>query len=247
MAHRSVKLLVVTTIPTRIQDSPIADNMNKTLTDYASSVSDPAISDLHVEKIPRELGRDFIKEHHYSGGCGTAAMVWGLYDDRVSELIGAIAFQTPVSEAVRSSIFGEEYKHKVTELHRMAIKDKAPHNTGSWFISRTLDQLKDYKPKYWAIVAFADTTEGHDGTVYQAANADYYGTTDKATFYRKPDGQLKHPRICGDNITIQDAKERGWDIEKRESKHRYVFWLPDEYQSKDELRELAAVDLQSYP
>jgi len=207
----------------------------------------PSISDLYVERIPLAAGREFIKEHHYTGGCGTASMMWGCYDNESSELLGAIAFQTPISEAVRESIFGAEHKNKVTELHRMAIKDKAPHNTGSWFISRALDGLKEYKPKYWAIIAFADSTEGHDGTVYQAANADYYGTRGTATFYRKPDGHLKHPRTAGDNITIDEAEARGWKPEKREPKHRYVFWLPDPYQSKDELRELANIGVQPYP
>lgn len=221
--------------------------MDQSLTKWGTTPTEYSLSNFHVEKIPQNFGRNFIKQHHYTGGCGTASMIYGLYDNQSGRLMGAIAFQTPISEAVRASIFGEEYKHKVTELHRMAIVDEAPHNTGSWFISRALDQLKDYKPKYWAVIAFADSTEGHDGTVYQAANADYYGMTDEATFYRLPNGKLKHPRITGDNITQSEAKERGWKIEQREAKHRYVFWLPDEYQSKDDLREKAEIEIQPYP
>lgn len=217
------------------------------LENWMETQDTPSISDLYVERVPLNVGREFIKEHHYTGGCGTASMTWGCYDNTSSELLGAIAFQTPISENVRESIFGEEHKDRVTELHRMAIKEKAPHNTGSWFISRALDGLKSYKPKYWAIVAFADSTEGHDGTVYQAANADYYGTSGSATFFRKPDGHLKHPRTTGHNITVEEAEDRGWKPEKREPKHRYVFWLPDPYQSKDELRKLAEIEVQPYP
>lgn len=200
-----------------------------------------------IKRLPRNIGREFIKTHHYSGGCGNASMIWGLYANNTSELLGAIAFQTPISEAVRASIFGEEYKNKVTELHRMAVADRAPKNAGSWFISRALKGLKSHKPKYWAVISFADTTEGHDGTVYQAANADYYGTTGTATFYRRPDGKLQHPRINGGNITKQEALDRGWELERRGAKHRYVFWLPDPGDSKDELRDLAKIEVEPYP
>jgi hypothetical protein len=220
----------------------------KTLTEYTESPKQEySFDEFVVKKLPQGVGRDFIKAHHYTGGCGTASMTWGMYSQRTSELLGVIAFQTPISENVRKSVFGEEQKHRVTELHRMAIVDRAPHNAGSWFISRTLDKLKAYKPKYKAVVSFADTTEGHDGTVYQAANADYYGTTDKVTYYRTPDGQLKAPRQVGENITLSDAKERGWEPEQRDTKHRYVFWLPDEYQDKKSVRDMAEINLQDYP
>lgn len=205
------------------------------------------LADCVVQKIPLDVAREFIIEHHYTGGCGMASMTWGMYHQPSSQLLGAIAFQTPISENVRRSVFGDKDKHRVTEFHRMAIADRAPHNSGSWFISRALDGLKEHKPKYRAVVSFADTTVGHDGTVYQAAGADYYGTTDKATFYRTPDGKLKHPREAGNNITLEEAKERGWTPEKREAKHRYVFWLPDEYQSKDDLRQMSNLELQPYP
>jgi len=209
--------------------------------------SEQSLSACLVKSVPKPVGRQFIKKHHYTGGCGKAAMTWGMYDQHSGELLGVIAFQTPISENVRRSIFGEGHENKVTELHRMAIKDAAPHNAGSWFISRTLDQLKDHKPHLKAVISFADATEGHDGTVYQAANADYYGTSRKTTYYRTPDGQLKAPRQVGENISLSEAKERGWEPERREAKHRYVFWLPDPYESKTDLQEQATIELEPYP
>jgi hypothetical protein len=219
-----------------------------TLVDYAETPQqDYSFDEFVVKDVPLDVAREFLSQHHYLGGCGNAAMPWGLYSQRTSELLGIIAFQTPISEAVRASVFGKKYKERVTEFHRMAIVDRAPSNTATWFIARTLDELKDYKPKYWAVVTFADTTVGHDGTVYQASNADYYGTTGEHTFYRTQDGDLKAPRQVGENITIQDALDRGWTPEQRDAKHRYVYWLPDEYQSKDELREKSNLELQPYP
>lgn len=165
--------------------------MQATLTPSKGSYS---IDDFNVSQIDQRAARAFIREYHYAQGMGNAAMCWGLHDKPTGKLLGVIAFHTPISENVRKSVFGSEMKDSVTELHRMAIHPDAPHNTATWFIARALDGLKDYKPKYKAVVSFADSTEGHDGTVYQAANADYTGTTDKTVFYKDPSGRLRAPR-----------------------------------------------------
>ena len=66
---------------------------------------------LHVEKIQSKIGKEFIKKHHYSHGCHNGPMTWGLFNDKV---VGVIAFAN-----VRKSVFGEEFKNNVTELHRV--------------------------------------------------------------------------------------------------------------------------------
>lgn len=252
-----------------------------TLLDYADGELELDVSsfddEYHVQQIPLHVFAEFMREHHYSGGCGNAVMPWGLYHQPTSRLIGAIGFQTPASENARCNIFektpyneyhpvpDEErvhpqnvcecdhmterhgYREHVTELHRMAIVDEAPKNTATWFISRALRRLKRYKPKYWAVVSFAEIEEGHDGTVYQAANADYYGTSRPRMCYVDEDGRLRTRRQCGENISVEEAKERGWETVMRDSKHRYVFWTPDPYDSKDQLRDMATIELQEYP
>jgi len=210
------------------------------------------ISDFHVEKMNSTEGREFILEHHYSGSCHGGPMCWGLYDTSDDDrLVGVCAFATPISENVRKSIWASEYedemKNHTTELHRLVTLDECPKNTETWFISRALDGLKEYKPKYKAVISFADTTEGHDGTIYQASSAIYYGMTGENTFYRDTDGNLRAPRSNGKNISIDEAKSRGWTPEKRKSKHRYLFLTPDNYESKDDIRELLDVPEASYP
>ena len=222
---------------------------------------------MEVRKTGRKEAREFIMEHHYTGTCGGAVMTWGLFNKYTDELLGAIAFQTPISENVRAYIFEDmdpsdggvnececdhfdedhKYRQHVTELQRLVTLDKTPKNTESWFISRALSKLKDHKPKYWAVVSFADTTEGHEGTIYKASNAYYYGKASARKFYRNDEGELLSPRQGGVNITIPEAREKGWEIEERYTKHRYLFLLPDPYQAKEELYEMVECDLYPYP
>lgn len=217
--------------------------------------------DFTVEKLPQQRGREYIKNHHYSGGCSNSAMIWGLKDG--DQILGAIAFATPISENTRKSILEDsdddnecwcnhidddhKFRSHVTELHRLYTDDNLPDGTESWFISKGLDALKDYKPKYWCVISFADSTEGHIGKVYQAANAHYYGTGGAMFCYKDETGRLRHARQNSDRITQEQAEERGWERVERETKHRYLFFLPDGKRHREWLLERTQVDLQEYP
>ena len=192
----------------------------------------------YIKIIPCKVAKEYIQKNHYSHGCHNApSPCYGLFDinDGVEQLIGCLMFATPCSENVRASIFGNEYKNCVTELHRLHIMDCTPHNTESWFISRVLKMLKFDKPIIKAVISFSDTTIGHDGTIYKATNAYRIGHTGKATFYIDENGRLRHPRQNGVNITKEMALKYGWIPVKREAKNRYLYLLSN---SKKELKKL---------
>lgn len=179
--------------------------------------------DYSVRRIDGGIGKAFVREHHYSHSCHNGPMCWGLFDG--DDMIGVCAFATPNSENVRASIFGKGYENEVTELHRLVILDVTPANTESWFVSRALKGLARERPQYKGVVSFADTTEGHVGTIYQALNAIYYGMSSPARFYRDAEGRLRHPRQSGHNVTLNEASEMGWVPEMRQAKHRYLFLI----------------------
>lgn len=184
-----------------------------------------------VARIPCKTAKEYIIKHHYSHGCHNApSPCYGLFDGE--SLIGVLMFATPCSEAVRASLFGEEYKSCVTELHRLHVLDVTPKNTESWFISRCLKLLQIDKPQIRGVISFSDTTEGHSGIVYQATNAYRCGMTSKATFYIDSEGRLRHPRQNGVNITKRMASERGWQPITRYSKNRYIYILGSKRERK---------------
>lgn len=198
-----------------------------------------------VRRIRGGQGKAFIVEHHYSKGCHNGPMCWGLFAD--DQLIGVCAFATPCSENVRASVFGAEYKNSVTELHRLAIIDETPRNTESWFIARALRGLKEEKPHIWAVLSFADSTQGHYGTIYQASNFMYCGSTGRATFFRDVTGRLRHPRQNGVNISKEEAERRFWVVEKRDAKLRYLKFLPDNKSHAAKLKWLCRLSPLPYP
>lgn len=177
-----------------------------------------------VKKIPSKQGKEFIRKNHYTHSCHNGPMCYGLFSPEGS-IVGVLAFATPCSENVRSSVYGPDRKGEVTELHRLVILDVTKTNAESWFIVRALKALKEDRPNYSAVVSFSDATEGHAGTIYQATNAIYQGPTSKAWFYRDQEGRLRHPRQNGHNVTKEEAAEKGWTRERREAKRRYLFLI----------------------
>lgn len=204
-----------------------------------------SFQDYCVQSIRSGHAKKYIRENHYSRSCHNGpSPCYGLYAKR--ELIGVLCFATPCSENVRGSVFGIEYKNRVTELHRLFIKDYnngfvTPKGTESWFISRCLKRLKIDKPSIWAVLTFADSTEGHAGTIYKATNAKFCGMTTKATFYIDKEGRLRHPRQNGVNITADEAAVRGWRPVKRFAKSRYLYLLPNSKGHKKELNRLCRI------
>ena len=195
-----------------------------------------------IARIKGKEAISYMKCHHYSQGCHNGpSPCYGLFDN--GELIGVCAFATTCSERVRSSIFGEEYKNHVTELHRLHIQDCTPKNTESWFISRCLKLLKVDKPDIWAVISFSDLSAGHTGIIYRASNAYFLGATRKMRFYYDEGGRLRHPRQCGVNIKEGEAAKMGWTPTLRESKYRYLFITPASRSERKKLIRTAKYDL----
>tara|TARA_R110002012_G_scaffold210426_1_gene381051 strand:- start:1097 stop:1708 length:612 start_codon:yes stop_codon:yes gene_type:complete len=184
-----------------------------------------------VKKISTKESKKFIHQLHYSKGSSNGpSPCYGLFDNEV--LIGSLMIANPCSEAVKAQVFGKELKHTIRELHRLAIIDDTPKNTESWFISRCLKLISQDRPDLWAIITFADSTINHKGTIYKATNALYLGKSSAATFYL--DGErLRHPRQNGKNITIKEAKMRGWEPVKRQAKYRFLFILGNKREKKE--------------
>lgn len=193
-------------------------------------------------RISTKQGKEYIHKYHYSHGSHNApSPCYGLFLGE--RLIGVCMFATPCSENVRASLWGKENVNHVTELHRLHILDETPKNTESWFVSRVLKQLKIDKPQIWGVLSFSDLTEGHSGVIYQALNAYRIGQTSPANFYIDQTGRLRHPRQNGVNITKPMAKELGWVVERRMSKNRYLWLLPDNKRHKRELIETCRYNL----
>ena len=96
-------------------------------------------------------------------------------------LEGAISFGTPNATELngywdRSTQFGWH------EIKRLVMSPVCPHNSESRMIGKTISMLRK-RCVTLGIVTYADTSQGHVGTIYKASGFKYLGLTDPKNDY----------------------------------------------------------------
>lgn len=145
--------------------------MSRATSDPDDTIAGVALPDnLRVASIDSKTAAWLVVEHHYLHRKPPISHAFGLYRDNI--LVGVCTYGTPASRHLQKSACPSEPSN-VIELNRLWVDDSMPHNSESWFVSRTLKQLP---PKI--VVSYADTREKHYGYIYRALNFHYAGWTD---------------------------------------------------------------------
>lgn len=137
---------------------------------------------------------EIFKKYHYKG----------------SHIGGGISFCLALTDVnqrvVGGAVIGKPRHEKVytdaVEIRRMACLDECPKNTESFFLSKILWYVKK-KTEYKSVLSYADTSVGHTGTIYKAANFKLVGQTSesKHVFWN---GVRYHPRSLSINRPYAD-------------------------------------------
>jgi hypothetical protein len=173
-------------------------------------------TEYEVRLIDYRTGQDFLLEHHYSKREAPSEYTFGLFLTN-GTLVGVCTFATPYSPGLKRMICGEENKDNVIELNRLALVDWLPANSESWFVAQCLNSGAIKKN---IVVTFADTAQGHLGTIYKALNFIYTGLTDRKWEYT--DGSNTHAFTLAKK---EDKSSMGYKL--RSQKHRFVYFVGD--------------------
>jgi DNA (cytosine-5)-methyltransferase 1 len=138
----------------------------------------------HVKTISWKTARRMIEKHHYLGyapcGCKFAL---GIYVE--TELIGTMVFGHPTARL-------EDQKNTL-ELTRMFLFD-SPKNSESRSLGLAERWIKKNRSET-RLISYADTAQGHKGTIYKAANWVQVGITESGSWIR--DGRPNRRGIIG--------------------------------------------------
>ena len=186
------------------------------------------MENLIVKQITYSETKPFLLHIHYARRMPCIQYAYGLFFN--DTLIGVVTYGQPASPALCKGIAGEENKHNVLELNRLAILPDSPKNSASILISHSLKML----PKNLFIVSYADAEGwGHIGYVYQATNWLYTGMTRRRTDIYGGEG--KHTRHYSSDETRRTV---------RTAKHRYVYLTGNR---KRQLKQLKYKVYDEYP
>ncbi len=126
---------------------------------------------MRVAVISRREAVALVIAHHYMHRKPPVSFAFGLIDD-FGNTKGCVTFGIPASRHMLTGACPNA-PETVLELNRLWVHDDMPRNTESWFVARALALLP---PRI--ILSYADTSAGHAGYVYRAANFYYAGWTD---------------------------------------------------------------------
>jgi len=155
-----------------------------------------------LEDESRNSSKQFLQSFHYAQFGRSAKKIFGAYFK--NELIAVCKFSTPVRQEVATSL---NYKYsEVLELDRFCIHP-AYHkkNFASWFISRCSKLINSHTIK--CLVSFADSTYGHLGIIYKAANWKEIGKTRPDYYYVNEDGFILHKKTLYNQAVKMGKKE----------------------------------------
>jgi|TARA_R100000093_G_scaffold70867_3_gene45040 hypothetical protein len=190
--------------------------------------------ELVVKKVDASLIRQFVATYHYSHIMpdNSFECFAGYYGDK---LAGVVVFGNGANNATFTALIPDIGLKNCRELTRLWSPDGMPKNTESRLIKESVKLL----PKeVCMVVSFADPSQNHQGTIYQATNFYYCGmskankmlTNGKEKFHIRTIGSYKrrHPELRG--FTNQEVMAKyGWTHVESSGKHRYVLFRGDKW------------------
>jgi len=142
-----------------------------------------------VRNVDTYTARRLVERYHYAGrASNTATYLHGLFPKGSfwnAECVG-VAWWIPPTKSAALATYPRDWKG-VLALSRMVIVPGVPKNACSFLLARSMKLID--RERWPCLVTYADTYQGHVGTIYKAANWVCLGYTKKYETYVLPDGK----------------------------------------------------------
>ena len=161
------------------------------------------MADLRLDYCSHDAAKHAVLRWHYSRKMPAAKLVRvGVWED--GRFVGAILYGSGANRHLARP-FGLKGT-EACELVRVALAPGRRHPT-SRCLAFSLKLLKRQSPGLRLVVSYADTKQGHMGTIYQATNWIFIGGASQP--YLKVRGKLEHPRSLYDRYG-RGGQSLGW-------------------------------------
>jgi hypothetical protein len=209
------------------------------------------LHELEIKLVPVKEIRRAIVTGHYSGVMPDATQeAYAAYWNQI--VVAAVAYGPGGNSKTFGAVVGGYDSSNARELIRLWVHPKAPKNTASYVVSRSLTLL----PKaVGLVVSFADSGQGHAGYVYQSLNFYYCGMSSEGIRYVDQSGiqvtarlanvyRNRNPDKFAGKSLAEVREALGWTAIKSHSKHRYCIGVgPD----KKKVSKQLAIKAIEYP
>jgi len=192
-----------------------------------------ALHDLLVKPITALAAKMMLERHHYLHSLpGGTKLAFGIFLGY--RLLGALTLGVgPISAPCL--VRGASNDDCLT-LSRLWLSDELPPNSESRVISIIIRELRKYTSIRF-LLSYADPSQGHVGTIYQAAGWLYTGLSEPMARYDLGDGKARHCRSVGHaygSHNLSYLKSIGVQVRlvPQVPKHRYVYFVDPTWRSR---------------
>lgn len=171
--------------------------------------------------------RNFLEIHHYLKSC--PGVIYSMTLNYKGRTIGVAVFSKPSRQTITYPGLSE-HPLALLELSRFFILDGTPKNTESYFLSKCLNFLSR-NSLVEVIISYADTTEGHTGSIYKACNFELLGETKENYHYEDTEGTRIHKRQVWDRSRYSNISEKeqaaleNLKVVKEAKKFKFIYKL----------------------
>jgi hypothetical protein len=186
-----------------------------------------------VSTIPTLAAKEILEHHHYLHSLpGGTMLCFGVFCGQ--RLMGALTLGAGPTLAY-SLVEGAKPEDCLT-LTRLWLSDELPPNSESRVIGIVLRALKKNTTLKF-LISYADPSQGHLGTIYQATGWLYNGLSSAMPLYDMGDGIQRHSRSVSHAFGSHSTKyfaEHGINVKliAQSQKHRYLYFLDPQWRTR---------------
>ncbi len=193
--------------------------------------------DYEIQQISYQEAMDIVVARHYLHRKCPVSYAFGLVSKTDRRVVGVVTYGVSPSSTLLKGICGPEEAKNVYELNRLWVEDFVPKNGESFLVASSM-KLLDRE----IIVSFADTSQGHVGYIYQAANFIYTGLSAKFKDPKVVGLENQHHATYANGLTNQQVIDK-FGVDKvyfveRPRKHRYIYFNCGSKRKKELIKKL---------
>ena len=210
------------------------------------------IEGYRVAQIAKAEAEPWLIKKHYAHSVPFITYAYGLIDSKDTTRGVCVYNGNPAGEGVGIDFIVDvskiPFEVGFVELCRLVVEDGHEKNLLSWFVARTLDDLRQKSPH--VILSYSDAAVGHHGYIYQSLSWLYTGATAEGGWLLVDrNGQRKHRKAIWNkwgSSGVDTLERLGIKRVKKDIKHRYVTFLGSPAQRKA-MRKALKLDILPYP
>jgi hypothetical protein len=177
---------------------------------------------MRLEKASAKAIKYACMTFHYAKAVPVNTFGFSVFND-VNEWCGVVLYGTGASINISKPY--NLSQGQVVELVRMALNGK--HGITTAVLSLSLRLLRKSVPNVKLVISYADSEQGHNGTIYQASNWFYTGSITDSCFLI--DGKMTHRRSAYSKYgtsSLDKIKANNKQVVRVNSKPKYKYIYP---------------------